>query len=441
MNLIAWSGDRLIGTLDFSEALGQFSFRYDVEWSNSPTAYTLSPFLPFRSFAGDTAELHSARVRRFFGNLLPEGRALEDAADAAGVGKSNLFGLLLAIGRESSGALALLPEGSSPKHLESSRRAIPMYELSERIRGRQDSPFSVWDKRVRLSIPGLQDKLPVQRDTDGTFSLVDGALASTQILKPESVSSQVPFQVANEHYCLSLAIQVGVAAATATIIRVPEAVLVVERFDRTREKDGSVRRRHIIDACQALDLAVDAKYERNFGDGRDVAHIRNGVSLPRLFSLAKLTTGAAKARLDLLRWTLFQFLIGNSDAHGKNVSFFVGHGGLELAPAYDLVSVDMYPAINHQLAMAIGDEFTLEKVRAYDWGEFAHGCGLRRLILARQMRDLAKKVSRVAPVIAQATCYLDTERKFLVDLVGKISERALRLQAHADLLMKQSPSE
>jgi serine/threonine-protein kinase HipA len=53
-------------------------------------------------------------------------------------------------------------------------------------------------------------------------------------------------------------------------------------------------------------------------------------------------------RLGLLRWALFQYLIGNADAHGKNMSFFCNPAGLALAPCYDLVSVVQYEGLDHR---------------------------------------------------------------------------------------------
>ena len=325
MKLVAWIADRRVGVLAFETAAGLFSFQYDPAWLASPKAYPLSPALLFKLFE-ESAEQHSARVRRFFENLLPEGKALDDAASTNGLSRANLFGLMMALGRESAGAIALLPEHESPGSMPTSQRHIPLSELSERIRERRDVPFSVWDKKVRLSIAGLQDKLAVFQGQDGAFALAEGALASTHILKPESLSDRLPHQVANEHYCLALANALGVTAASADIVRVPEAVLVVRRFDR--ELSGKrVLRRHIVDACQALDLPVASKYERNFGNSRDVQHVRDGVSFAKLFGLSAQTTGEASTRLALLRWAIFQFLIGNSDAHGKNISFFMGPGG------------------------------------------------------------------------------------------------------------------
>ena len=45
---------------------------------------------------------------------------------------------------------------------------------------------------------------------------------------------------------------------------------------------------------------------------------------------------------------MFNVLVGNGDAHLKNLSFLVSHEGVQLAPFYDLLSVAAYdtPAFN-----------------------------------------------------------------------------------------------
>jgi len=47
--------------------------------------------------------------------------------------------------------------------------------------------------------------------------------------------------------------------------------------------------------------------------------------------LSDHTVRKAVTQRDLLRWAIFQYLIGNSDAHGKNVSFFAEPEGMSLA--------------------------------------------------------------------------------------------------------------
>lgn len=433
--LAAWADGRRMGTLAYHDDTGRFAFDYAPEWvASRSTAFPLSPAVPLRGPKDVSDEPHSVSVRRFFENLLPEGKALDDAVSAHRLSKANLYGLLLVLGRESAGAITLLPEGILPEQLPDSRREVTRDELAERIRSRAHEPFNVWDGRVRMSIAGYQDKLAVFVEESRLY-LVEGRLASTHILKPEPLSPNLPFLVANEHFCLRLADALGLPSTGVDILRVPEPVLVVERFDRLQH-DGCVDRLHVIDACQALDLAVGHKYERLFGSGRDVAHIREGVSVERLFSIAELALAPAPMRLGLLRWILVQYLIGNSDAHGKNISFFIEPGGLRLAPSYDLVAVCVYPKVDHELAMAIGDEFDITKVRTYDWAELARHCGLERRLVAREMTRMAKRLRKVLPELQSWPGYEEGEQALIDQIAEFTLAQAEGLEADAKLLPK-----
>jgi len=189
-----------------------------------------------------------------------------------------------------------------------------------------------------------------------------------------------------------------------------------------------VQRLHIIDACQASDLPESYKYERNLGSGEHVRNIREGVSFEMLFERVEQTVNKAVARMTLLRWALFQFLIGNADAHGKNFSFFVRREGLDPAPWYDLVSVAQYPGIDHELAMAWGDAFSLNEVGAFQLADFAQRCGVDRNLLKREATRLAKLATEHAPAQALANDYIDDdERAFAGQLRDFVMAQATRL--------------
>jgi serine/threonine-protein kinase HipA len=411
-SLAAWMGQQNVGALRYHDDTGLFSFEYQADWVENPVSFPISPALPFRRPAKQTDELHSVNVRRFFENLLPEGKALEDAAAAHAVSKSNLFGLLQWLGKETTGALSLLPEEKTPAQVTDSKREVSFAELSERIHDRVNRPFNVWDGRVRMSIAGHQDKLAVYVDDEDQIFLVEGRLASTHILKPEPMNPNLTNLVANEHFCMRLAGLLGIPAAMVKILRVPEPVLMVQRFDRVKYPQ-QVDRLHAVDTCQVLNLGVNHKYERNFGSGRDVKNIRDGVSFEKLFSVASISQTGAATRMSLLRWALLQYLIGNSDAHGKNLSFLVEPGGLRLAPAYDLVAVCIYPDFEHDLAMAIGDEFNVSKVRAFDWADFAERCNIERRLLVREMNRMIKVVRKQLPSLLAWPDYTEGERDVL----------------------------
>ena len=401
-----------VGRVCYESQDETFSFEYGPHWGDLSRSYSISPHI---LVAGQPAP--SSTVRRFLENLLPEGRALDIVSTTHQVSKNNIYGLVRELGQETSGALSFLPGDAESLPRGSTRREISRGELGQRIDERAQVPFMVWDGRVRMSIAGYQDKLAVYFEGDGLY-LVEGELASTHILKPEPSGSRLPGLVANEHFCMSLAARLGLAVARVSILRLPQPVLVIERFDRVREADR-VRRLHIIDACQALDFPVSYKYERNFGSGRDVRQIRDGVSFARLFSLAEYTVQKAVTRLGLLRWALFNYLIGNSGAHGKNVSFFCRGDGLWLAPFYDLVSVAQYDGIDHEFAMAYGDEFLLPAITPFQWADFAHSTGTARPLLAREMRRIGKSALAAAAKQAADPSYADNERK-LVDAIGTL---------------------
>ena len=192
---------------------------------------------------------------------------------------------------------------------------------------------------------------------------------------------------------MQLANACGLSVAETSLMRFGKhPALLVKRFDRNFISITEVKRRHIIDACQALNLPPDYKYERNFGNGRDVAHIRDGVNLVSLFEFTNKCRNPALAKQQLLDWVLFNILIFNYDAHGKNVSFYVSRDGISLAPFYDLVNIKMYPAFEHDLAMALGNEFDGNNIHGYQLADFSDSCHLPRLLITNRLQYLCKKL-------------------------------------------------
>jgi serine/threonine-protein kinase HipA len=435
-SLSLWADGQQVAALGHEPLNDAWSLHYDHHWVETPEAFPLSPALPL----GPPPNGYVAgAVKRFVENLLPEGRALDITATTYHVSKSNVFALINALGTETTGAFRFWRSGEAPPTIAATPpREVTRDELSRRLSERDAIPLAVWDGKVRMSIAGVQDKLMVYLDRPldegGRMFLVEPPLATTHILKPEPDRKATPHLVVNEHFCMSLAKRMGLPVADVSIYRTPRPVLVVTRFDRVVldvDTGPVVQRLHIIDACQASDLPATYKYERNFGSGEHVPNIREGVSFAVLFDRVEQTVNKAAARLTLLRWALFQFLIGNSDAHGKNFSFFVRRQGLEPAPWYDLVSVVQYPGIDHELAMAYGDAFSLDEVGAFQLADFAKRCKVDRRLLNREATRLAKLATEHAPLQALVDDYLDDERAFAVQLRDFVVGQGVRLTALA----------
>lgn len=421
IQLDIWAGADRIGTLSHDGASNLFDFSYDPAWAMLDRSFPLSPQIPLvpdafaagaPAFGGLPEQKRSAIARAFFQNLLPEGHALEVAAQTSGVARGNLAGLLATLGAETAGALRLTVRQGNPgphpaPHAVDAMaarplRELPLGELSARIRARHDQPFAVWDGKVRLSIAGLQDKIAVYEADDGRLYLADGAeFASTVILKPAPTDGRFLDLPAIEHTCMQLAAAAGIPTARTRLLHVPEPVLMVERFDRKRLEGGRIERVHIIDACQALGLAPELKYERAYGDQEAVKHLRDGATLAGLFGLADMSAAPLLTRNQLLERVLFNLLIGNSDAHGKNWSFFLGRraGRLKLAPAYDLVDVDQvaHAHMSTTFAMGIGDAFAPQELTPFEWASMAAQCKLA----PRQVRKRLEALSLALPVKLQ----------------------------------------
>ncbi|HFS82649.1 MAG TPA: type II toxin-antitoxin system HipA family toxin, partial [Epsilonproteobacteria bacterium] len=386
-----------------------------------------SPHLPLKG------EIPSGSIKRFLENLLPEGKGLEALTHFHRISKNNIFALIQAIGFETAGALNFgnIDDSSVPLF-----RPISKMELEERIDTIEEQSIIIWDQKQRLSLAGVQEKLPVMIK-NGEIGLADGALSSTHILKFQT--QRYMHIVANEYFCMSLAKSIGLPVANVALQRFGvHPVLVVERFDR-RLEDDTITRLHVIDGCQILDLPSSYKYERNFGSGRDVKEIREGVSFRKLFEAANKCQVPAKAKLQLLEWSIFNLIIGNSDAHGKNISFFVSHSGYSVAPHYDILSVLMHEGIDHELAMSFGDTFDPGEIKGYPLREFAEEIDLPPKLVSDRINRLCKKVLQALEKDTISDGFFNShEKEFVQHLSNLMKRRAEELSLSAEEMLKVS---
>jgi len=266
--------DRLVASIWVDRDEETYKFEYSDEWIEN--GFAVSPHLKLHESS------KSGVVRRFLENLIPEGKGLEDITQFAHISKNNTFALIKAIGYDTSGALMF---GEHTNQYEELFRPITDEELANRISNIEESSIVIWDKKERLSLAGVQEKLPVIIK-DGQIGLGDGTLSSTHIMKFQT--KKHTNIVVNELFCMKLAKKINLSVAEVELYRFKEhPVLMVKRFDRIY-KESRVERLHVIDGCQMLDLSSSHKYERNFGSGRDVKDVREGASFSKLFKSAEI---------------------------------------------------------------------------------------------------------------------------------------------------------
>lgn len=305
------------------EVAGLWSFQYAADWLGNPEHYALSAHLPLS--AEPLLDGASKRpVQWYFDNLLPEeGQRVLLAADAK-LEAADAFGLLTWYGAESAGSLTLLPPNAAPQTAQP-LRPLPDDALQARIRQLANAPLAHGAIK-RMSLAGAQHKLAVVLQNNALFEPA-GATPSTHILKPDHPHEDYPHSVINEWFVMRLAKRLGLNVPHVHRRYVPSPVYLIDRFDRIRVGQ-SWQRLHVIDACQLLGLDRSFKYSQG--------------SMQSLAALANACRSPAVARTQLFGWLVFNVLVGNSDAHLKNLSFLVSHEGVQLAPFYDLLSVATY---------------------------------------------------------------------------------------------------
>jgi serine/threonine-protein kinase HipA len=363
---------------------GQMRFAYAESWLNRPGAMPLSQSLPLRKERFSRNE-----CRGFFGGILPEQAKRELIARNLGISARNDYAMLEQIGGECAGAVTFIPAGENLPEQHYGYRPLSPAELAAILKELPKRPLLAGDEGIRLSLAGAQDKVAVRIEGD-EVSLPLGGAPSTHILKP--AVERFTGVVFNEHLCMKLAAASGLPAA-AVETRTVDGMdyLLVERYDRAHRPTAAgppaLDRLHQEDFCQAQGIVSEMKYQKE-----------HGPSLKQCFSLLRDVSSAPV--VDLARFldaVIYNYLVGNNDAHGKNFSLLYRGDGTEnpeirLAPLYDIVSTVYYPELSKEMAMKIGGEYLSEKVVPKDFEQLAEEAGLGKPLVKQRVAELADTV-------------------------------------------------
>lgn len=409
-------GDR-VGTLSIPQ--GRLQFTYAPDWLQRPDAMPLSCSLPLQ-----TEPFDDARARPFFAGLLPEGRLRRTIARQFHVSGQNDFALLDHIGGECAGAVTFLEPGRTPPAAaEWGVQWLDDTELVELLDELPHRPMLAGKDGLRLSLAGAQDKLPVIV-SEGRIGLPLGGAPSTHILKPPIEG--VDDSVSNEAFCMALAAAMGLRVAPCRIGSVRERrYLLVERYDRTRDTRGVVRRLHQEDFCQAIGVDPEAKYQNEGGPG-----------LAQCFALLREVLRLdARQVLSMLDYVVFHALTGNHDAHAKNFSLLYTEAGVELAPLYDALSTAVYPRLTPRMAMKLGGKYRFSEVYARHWVRFAEEAGFSASQTRKRILQFADRLPTAALTLQQRPDSGFAGSEVVDRIVRLIAQRvavtAQRLQADA----------
>lgn len=366
-------GRQKVGSYDKFQS-GSEQFVYDADYLGQAGCQPISHSLPLR------AEPYSARqLRPFFSGLLPEEAQRTRIASYLGIAETNDFAFLEAMGGECAGALTILPQGARPEATHDEFRPMTEDALSQVIDTLPLRPMLVGEEGIRLSLAGAQSKLPVVI-REGRIGLPVGNAPSTHILKPE-LSEWFTGIAANEHCCMTLARHLGLPVPETELRKIGRhPCVIVRRYDRdVDEKTGAVTRVHQEDFCQALGRLPEQKYQMEGGPiVRDVVRLlRSGWS-----------TSPARDVMDFVDLLMYNAIIGNADAHGKNYSMLYRGAERRLAPGYDLVSTVFWPALAKTPAMKIGGSDSVDSLCIGHWKKLSQELNLGFTQLLRRLKGL-----------------------------------------------------
>jgi len=374
--------DELVGHLIQDEG-GQTVFKYTQACLDRPGATSLSVSLPLQKERFSRNE-----CRGFFAGILPDENKREIIARNLGISARNDFAMLERIGGECAGAVTFIPTGQALPTRDYHYRAISPKQLADIFKELPKRPLLAGEEGVRLSLAGAQDKIAVRIEGEELYLPLGGA-PSTHILKPSI--ERFAGVVFNEAFTMQLAAATGLPAARVEVGAAEQIeYLSVERYDRTHIQSGTTTkldRLHQEDFCQALNIGPEMKYQKE-----------GGPSFKQCFALVREVSSAPVVDLTrLLDAVIYNYLIGNNDAHGKNFSLLYHQTGpanqeIRLAPLYDAISTVRYPELSTDMAMKIGDEYKSERVAPRDFDKLAEQAGLAKPLVRRRVLELAQTV-------------------------------------------------
>lgn len=326
----------------------------------------------------------------YFEGLLPEGFTRRTVAQWMHVDEANYLSILHGLGRECLGAICISEAdetvaASYEEINESQIRALAAEGVAK---------SSELVTQSHLSLTGASGKVGLYYDAPSqTWYLPRGTAPSTHIIKQSHVRLEAI--VTNEMLSLMTAKRCQLETPESFIVNTgygkdSEVLFATQRYDRLFEDNNPAidflprpYRLHQEDFAQALGIPSSEKYEK-----APRGYMKAMFDILRHYSADPVTD-----QLKLWDIIVFDYLIGNTDAHIKNFSLLYGKNlrKIRLAPAYDIVSTVVYSQSTRSMAFHIGDTISLDDLTRDSFRQAALEIGLGEKMAMRRFDDMAKR--------------------------------------------------
>ena len=369
------------------EGVADASFAYCKDYISRPDSIPVSASLPFQE-----APFTPEETRCYFDGLLPEGFTRKTVASWIHADDRNYLHILSELGKECLGALKVT---DSARHEE-----IPFdYEklTLDQVRALAQEGVTKSAElvtRAHLSLTGASGKVGLYFDqNEQQWYLPIGSAPSTHIIKQSHI--RLNAIVTNEQLSILTAKNLGIEVPDTFIINTggfadADVLFATARYDRTPGSTRTTQSGHAVplrlhqeDFGQALGIPAADKYEP-----AGQHYMQDCFALLRHNS-----SDPVQDQLKLWDRIVFNFLLGNTDAHLKNYSLLHGVNpkSVRLAPAYDLISTTAYKSSTRDMSFRIGGKLSMDEINRSAFSDAAGEVGLGRRLAMQHFDSIANR--------------------------------------------------
>ena len=331
-------------------------FSYSKEYITRNDSRAISVSLPIQD-----EPFSPEQTKVFFDGLLPEGFMRKSIATNMHLDENDYLSILYNLGKECLGAIRI---DESDELQESWYEAITSEQV-EKLAAEGTTKSTEIVIKTHLSLTGASGKVGLYYDDkEGKWYLPGGLAPSTHIVKQSHV--RLDGIVTNEQLSMLAARKCGIDISESFIVNAgkgldSEVLFATKRYDRIIDENspmiGKLKRPYRIhqeDFAQAMGIASFEKYER---EDRNYAE--------KMFEIIRnYTRSPLEDQLRLWNRIVYNFVLGNTDAHIKNYSLLYDPhmGGISLAPAYDMLSTVIYESATRDMSFNIGGIRNLDSI-------------------------------------------------------------------------------
>lgn len=388
-----------VGTIT-EDSPGSAVFQYLPEYRETIQAHALSISLPVRE-----EPYSSTETAAFFEGLLPEGFTRRLVAQWMHADEGDYLSLLHGLGRECLGAICVSEAGE-----RSNARYEPITEQQVRdLAAEGASKSAEIVTSTHLSLTGASGKVGLYyAQNQNAWYLPQGTAPSTHIVKLSHV--RLDNIIANERLALRTAELCGISVPESFIMntgtgRDQDLLFATKRYDRIFSPKAQTinnlprpYRLHQEDFAQAMGIYASQKYESG-----NAGYMKSMFEILRKHSADPITDMTS-----LWDMIVFNYLIGNTDAHVKNFSLLYSSDwrSIRLAPAYDIISTVVYDQSTRDMAFGIGGVHSLDEITLDSFRSAAHEVGIGERMAMQRLEKLcdsfAQALTQAADELADA---------------------------------------